>query len=387
MGHRLNRCININDLRRHAHRMLPSPVLGYLEGGADDEVTLARNIAAYSAVDLLPSVLADVSKIDLTTRVLGSTLSIPIMLAPTGMSRLFHEDAELAVARAAAKFNTLYTLSTVATETIESVAHVSAGPKMFQVYVLKDFGLNSEFIQRARAAGYTSLCLTVDVPVGGNRERDLQTGMALPPKFTWESKLSLAMHPSWSLSRLFGKPFDLPNVSQHVAGNHARLAERMNYIFSQFDPSVSWQDAEKMIAEWGGPFAIKGILNADDARKAEAIGATAVIVSNHGGRQLDNSPATFDCLTNIVDAVGDRMEIIIDGGIRRGTDALKAIALGANACMIGRPYLYGLTVGGQAGVERTLNIFKSELERNLALLGCAKISDLNGQFIQHRAWR
>jgi L-lactate dehydrogenase (cytochrome) len=303
------------------------------------------------------------------------------------MSRLFHEDAELAVAKAAAACRTLYTLSTVATESIESVAAVSSGPKMFQLYVLGDKGLNRDFIQRSKASGYTALCLTVDVPTGGNRERDIRTGMAIPPKFTLASKLSLALHPRWSLARWLGQDFDLPNVSHLVPGDRSSLSERMGFVFRQFDPRVNWRDAEQMIAEWDGPFAIKGILSADDAKQAVAIGATAVIVSNHGGRQLDTAPATVDCLTDIVAAVDGKAEVILDGGIRRGTDVLKAMALGATACMIGRPYLYGLSIAGQQGVEHALNIFRDEIRRDLALLGCPDIRDIDSGFIRARYLR
>jgi L-lactate dehydrogenase (cytochrome) len=369
-----SRYINIADLRAAARRRLPLPVRAYLEGGADDGYSLERNRAAFSAYELLPRYLVDVSEVDLTTQVLDTTLSMPLMLSPTGMSRLFHPDAELAVARAAAAAGTMYTLSTVATESIESVARVSSGPRMFQIYVLRDAGLNSEFIQRCKEAGYTALCLTVDVPAGGNRENDRRTGMAIPPQFTWRSKLSFALHPLWSLAQLQGPAFDLPNVSQHAGATD--MAGLMDYVFSQFDPSVTWDDAERMIAEWDGPFAIKGVLSAEDAKRAADIGASAVIVSNHGGRQLDGVPGTLDALPAIADAAGDRLEVLLDGGIRRGTDVLKALALGAKACMIGRPYIYGLSVGGEAGVARALEIFREELIRDHALLGCLRPADV-----------
>jgi L-lactate dehydrogenase (cytochrome) len=381
---RAARWVNVQDARRHAHAALPSPILGYLEGGADDEYTLGRNTAAYGEHELLPRFLVDVSAVDTRTTVLGTKVEFPVLLSPTGMSRLFHPEAELAVARAAAKAGTLYCLSTVATESIETIAAASSGPKMFQVYVLRDQGLNSEFIQRCKAANYNALCLTVDVPAGGNRERDLRTGIAIPPRFGWRSKLSFAAHPAWTYARMTGKPFNLPNVRSESVGQGAGLPERMEYIFSRFDPSVSWQHAERMIEEWNGPFAIKGILSADDARQAAAIGASAVIVSNHGGRQLDSVPATFDCLQDIVDAVGDQMEVILDGGIRRGTDVVKAMAMGANACMIGRPYLYGLAAAGEAGVSRVLDIFRDEISRDLALIGAPSLQKLNREFLRRR---
>ncbi len=378
----LERLINIAELRARARRALPLPIRGYLEGGADDGYSLSRNSAAFANYELLPRYLVDVSEIDLSTEVLGTKVSMPVLLSPTGMSRLFHPEAELAVARAAARADTLYCLSTVATESIESVAAAADGPKMFQIYVLRDAGLNAEFIQRCKAANYSALCLTVDVPAGGNRETDLRTGMSIPPKFSWRSKLSFAMHPRWSFAQLFGPNFDMPNVSHRLGGDAAGMAGLMEFIFSRFDASVSWDDAAAMIAEWSGPFAIKGILTAEDARRAADIGATAVIVSNHGGRQLDGVPATLDCLPEIVDAVGDRVEVLLDGGIRRGTDVLKALALGARACMIGRPYLYGLSTAGEAGVSRALDIFRNELTRDLALLGCQTPAQVSRQHLR-----
>ena len=382
MPDRLQRLINVRDFRDRAHAALPAPVLGYLEGGADDEYTLGRNLAAWKEFELLPRYLVDVGEIDTRTRVLGVEVDFPLLLAPTGMSRLFHPEAELAVARAAAASGTLYCLSTVATETIESVAGACPGPKMFQVYVLRDPGLNSELIQRCRAAGYDALCLTVDVPVGGNRERDIRTGMVFPPTFGWRSKLSFFTHPRWSLGQLRGPGFDLPNVTHRVAADHVGNLSGVQYMFSQFDTTVTWDDAERMIAEWNGPFAIKGILSPADARRAVSIGASAVIVSNHGGRQLDGAPATADCLTAIVDAVDGAAEVIIDGGIRRGSDVVKALAIGATAGMIGRPYLYGLATAGEAGVRRVLEILRAEIVRGLGLVGCRAASALTRDYLR-----
>jgi L-lactate dehydrogenase (cytochrome) len=384
MSH-LDRVCNIEDLRQRARNRLPDPVLHYLEGGADDEVTLRRNIDAFADYELIPRFLVDIGDSDLSTEVLGCRLPMPLLLAPTGMSRLFHPEAELAVARAAGQHGTMCCLSTVGSESIESVAAVATGPKMFQIYVLGDQGLNTEFINRARESGYDALCLTVDVPVGGNRERDKRTGMAIPPKFTWRSKLSFATHPRWSLRQLLGPRFDLPNISGRVPDKSATLAERMAFIFGQFDPSVTWKDAERMITEWNGPFAIKGILSPEDARQAIDIGATTVMVSNHGGRQLDTSPATIDALADIVDAVRGHADVIIDGGIRRGTDVVKALALGAKACMIGRPYLYGLVTAGEEGVGKVLDIFETEIRRDLALLGCRTPAEVGSRHIRHRS--
>ncbi len=379
---KLSDCLNIWDLRDAAQSALPSPILAYLEGGTDDEYSLRRNCDAFADYELIPKFLVDVSDVEMSTRVLGTQMDFPVLLSPTGMSRLFHPDAELAVARAAAKHGTLYCLSTVATESIESVAAAAAGPKMFQIYVLKDQGLNTEFIDRARAANYQALCLTVDVTTGSNRERDLRLGMTMPPRFPWRSRLSFLTHPAWTLARMTGPSFDLPNISHRMDKQLPNITERLGYIFQQFDPSVSWADAEAMIAQWNGPFAIKGILSPADAKQAVAIGASAIIVSNHGGRQLDTVPAPIDCLQSIADAVGDEAEVILDGGIRRGTDVLKAMAMGAKACMIGRPYLYGLAAAGEAGVDHALKILKDEVKRDLALIGCQSPNDLDLSFIR-----
>jgi L-lactate dehydrogenase (cytochrome) len=384
MSFDVRRSLNVSDLRKRARAVLPAPVLGYLEGGADDEYSLNRNIEAFRDYELIPRYLVDISSVDTRTHVLGVDVDLPLLLSPTGFSRMFHPEAELAAARAAASRDTMYTLSTVATESIESVASACTGPKMFQVYVLKDPGLNFEFIQRCRDANYDALCLTVDVPAGGNRERDLRTGMVMPPTFGWRSKLSFATHPTWSLGQLRGPAFDVPNVSSRVSGYRAGLGEQMNYLFSQFDPTVTWKDAERMIEAWDGPFAIKGIMSPDDARRAVEVGASAVIVSNHGGRQLDTVPATIDCLKAVVDEVSGDAEVIIDGGIRRGTDVLKALALGATACMVGRPYVYGLASGGEVGVGRVLDIFKAEIARDLALIGCTRPGELGREYVRYR---
>ncbi|MEQ8733971.1 MAG: alpha-hydroxy acid oxidase [Rhodospirillaceae bacterium] len=381
----LDRCHNIDSLRTRAKRRLPAPVFHYMDGGADDEVTLRRNTEAFDDYELLPNLLTDITGLDTKTQALGVELDWPVFLAPTGMSKLFHHTGEIAVARAARNAGTLYSLSTLATTSIENVAAATDGPKMFQIYVFKDRGLTKEFIARCKAAKYDALCLTIDVPVPGNRERDKVTGMTMPPKFSLSSLLSFALHPEWSLNALRDPSFDLANVSQRsdlsIAGDQV---SPIQYLTSQIDSSVTWKDAAWMAQEWGGRFLIKGVHSAHDALKAADIGAHGVMVSNHGGRQLDGVSACIDALPPIVDAVGDKLEIILDGGIRRGTHVIKALALGATACSIGRGYLYGLGAGGQAGVEKALSLLRSEVERGMALLGVTKISEITADVLQRR---
>lgn len=347
----------------------------YIDGGADDEWTMRRNISAFDDYELLPSCLVDVDRIDLSTHVLGCELKLPFFLAPTGMSRLFHQDRELGVARAADRFGTMYSLSTVGTTSLEDIADAAPGPRMFQLYILKDRGLTTEFIERCKAAKYQALCLTVDLAVAGNRERDKVHGMTMPPRFGLKSLWSFATHPAWTLNVLRHRTFELANVA-HRMGELEDGTSLMQYVNQQFDRSVTWDDAAAMIEQWGGPFVIKGIVTAEDAIRARAIGATAVMVSNHGGRQLDGAPAAIDCIAPIRDAVGNDLEIIVDSGIRRGTHMLKALALGADCCAVGRPYLYGLGAAGEEGVDLALGLLKDELERDMRLMGLTSMDQL-----------
>jgi L-lactate dehydrogenase (cytochrome) len=295
------------------------------------------------------------------------------------MNRLFHHGAESAAARAAQQSGTFFTLSTMGTTRIEEIAALGDGPWMFQIYILKDRGLTTEFVERCRAAKFQALCLTVDTAVAGNRERDRVTGMILPPRFTLKSFASFAAHPRWAFHLLMNPDFQLANVVHRVG--KLGTVSLIDYVNSQFDRSVTWDDVARLREQWGGPFVLKGLQTAADAKRAVEVGATAVMISNHGGRQLDGAAAPIDCLGAMRDAVGDRLELIVDGGIRRGTHVLKALALGANACSIGRGYLYGLAAGGQAGVERALGLLRAELERDLALLGCRQLSDLRPEHV------
>ncbi len=365
-----------------AKKRLPAPLFHYIDGGADDEWTLRNNTSAFERYELIPSQLQNVETIDLKTQVLGTTLELPFFLSPTGMSRLFHHEKELAVCRAADRAGTLYRLSTIATTSIEEIAENMQGPRMYQVYILKDRGLTAEFVTRSREAGYQALCLTVDTPIAGNRERDLVNGMTMPPKFTLKNLLSYASHFSWAFNLLLHPDFRLANVAHRVDALGAGAMGLIEYVNSQFDRTVSWDDAAWLAEQWDGPFVIKGLLSADDARRARDIGASAIMISNHGGRQLDGVSAPVDCVAPMREAVGDHMELIVDGGIRRGTHILKALALGANACSVGRPYLYGLAAGGEAGVDHAIEILRSETERSLALLGCTASSSLGPKYLR-----
>lgn len=372
----IDRCFNVADFRRLARRRLPAPMFHYIDGGADDELTLRRNTSAFDNYNLMPSGLVDTSVLDVTTEVLGQKLSMPLFLAPTGLTRLFHHDGERAVARAAAEAGTMYSLSTLSSVSIEEVGTITSGPKMFQIYIHKDRGLTYEFINRCKAAGYHALCLTVDTIVAGNRERDLMTGMTTPPRMTLASLLSFALHPLWTLNYLTHEKFQLANVADRITAGSTAASSVIDYINEQFDRALTWQDAEKAIAAWGGPFAIKGVMSVADARRAVEVGASAIMISNHGGRQLDSAPAPIDCVESIVDAVGDKIEVIVDGGVRRGSHVLKALALGAKACSMGRPYLYALAAGGEAGVMRLLGRLRAEIDRDMALMGCTNITQV-----------
>ncbi len=368
------KCVNIGDLERAARARLPSPLYDYIAGGADDEYTLRRNVSAFDRYELVPSYLRDVRRVDLSRPVLGRCLDWPLILAPTGMNKLFHKDGETGVAREAAKAGAGYSLSTMGTASIEDIAAASNGFKMFQLYPLNDHGLNRAMIQRCRAAGFDALCITVDCIVAGNRERDLRSGMTVPPKFTLSSIASFARRPHWCVDYLLGDKFSLPNIGDGTSGGN--VSTLSSYFAQKMEANITWSMIEAIAAEWGGPLAIKGLQSAEDAELAGKSGATAVIISNHGGRQLDGASATVDCLPEIVDAVGDRLDVICDGGIRRGSHVAKAIALGATACMTGRPYLYGLAAFGAPGVGRALTILHDELQRTLALAGCANLDQL-----------
>ncbi len=380
----LKNCHNIADLRTRARRRLPPAIFDFMDGGADDEVTLQRNSSAFDDYELLPRHLTDVSDIDLTTDVLGQTISAPVILAPTGMSRLFHHDGELAVARAAAEAGVYYGLSTASSVVLEEVAAATNGPKMFQLYIHKDRELTRELMARAKDAGFQAACVTIDTAVLGNRERDLYSGLTVPPRLTLKSLMGFALHPGWGWNVLTREKLGMPNVAHRVDAINRNASSIIAYVNGQFDPSVTWDDVAEVAAAWGGPFGVKGVMSATDAVRAADAGASAVIVSNHGGRQLDGAAATVDLLAECVDALAGRAEVILDGGVRRGTHVIKALALGAKACMMGRPYLWGLASGGQAGVGHFLGLLRGEIERGMALTGCRSVDEVTRDYIRRR---
>lgn len=378
----LNKCLNVEDLYRLAKKKLPKAIYDYMAGGADDERALANNSSAFDRYQLVPKILQDVRKIDLKTQVLGCKLDLPFYISPIGQSRFFHPDCDLAGVRAAAKFNTLFTLSTFSGKLLEEVSEETPAGKAFQVYVMTNAAENRRLIDRCKAANYKALVLTVDTIVGGNRERDLRNGLTIPPKLSLSSMLDFAMKPKWVWNYITDTGQDLINLEN--APDPKDATNFLNYMSNLLERNLTWQHAKEMIEYWDGPFAIKGIVSADDAKQAVAIGASTLILSNHGGRQLDSSPAPIEMVQEIRAAVGDDVEIIVDGGIRRGSDVIKAIALGANACSIGKAYVCGLGAGGQAGVERALTILKTEIERDMALIGCTNLSQLNLSMIRDR---
>ena len=373
---RLTDCHNTEDFRRLARRRLPSPVFHYIDGAADDEITKARNTAAFDDCDLVPRVLAGVEQVDMRTTLMGREIALPLFFAPTALQRLFHWQGERAVGAAAEKFGTWFGISSLATVSIEEVGATVRAPKLFQLYVHKDEGLNRSMVERCKAAGFDAIALTVDTIVGGNRERCLRTGFTSPPRLTPRSALSFAAHPRWTLDYLFREPFALPNLQTHVSQGTKVALSVADYFDTMLDQSMDWRAAERIRADWGGQFCLKGVMSVEDAERAIDIGATAIMVSNHGGRQLDGSRAPFDHLAEITDAVGDRIEVICDGGIRRGTHVLKALSVGAKACSGGRLYRYALAAAGQPGVERAMGKLKGEIERDMKLMGARSLADL-----------
>jgi len=382
---KLQQCISIEDLRCLARRRLPSPVFDFLEGGADDEWTVGRNTEGFEDYPLMPKTLVDIGGINMSTRLLGCNIDWPVIAAPTGATALFHHTAESAVARAFAESGTFYAMSTMANQSLEKIGALNDAPKIFQVYVFRDRGLTEALVERCTTAGFNALCLTVDTPLSGNRERDRRNGLSIPPRLTMKSLLKFASKPTWSINSKFRSKFELANFSDTDQVSLQPGQSALEYINSQFDRTLTWKDAAWLAKKWQGPFIVKGIMSVADALQAIDIGATAIWLSNHGGRQFDSVPATIDCLAGIRETVPDDIELIFDGGVRRGTDVLKALALGANACAIGRPYLYGLAAGASEGVTHSLNILRSELERGMALLGTPTLDDIGQSCLATRA--
>ena len=373
----LDDCYSILDLRNLARRRLPTPIFNIMDGGAETEVTLRRNTAAFDDVQLIPRALVDVGQVDTSARILGQDLQWPVYCSPTGGSQFFHPDGELAVARATAKSGTLYGLSTASTYCIEEVAAASNGPKLFQLYICKDRDFTRTLIERAKRSGYVALCVTIDTPIGGKCERELRARLFGPwHRWPLNTVMAFARHPGWAIKGLGRGSRSLANFTD-PHGKPAHFA-----VFGeQLEPSITWEDIREIVDLWGGPLALKGVMSADDARRAADAGVAAIIVSNHGGRQLDGAAATIEALPDIAQAVGDRIEVILDGGIRRGVHVLKALASGAKACSIGRPYLYGLSAGGEAGVTKALDILRTELVRAMQLAGCPNLASIDERLI------
>jgi L-lactate dehydrogenase (cytochrome) len=381
---RLSDCHNIDDFRLLAKQRLPWPVFDYIDGAADDELTKGRNTAAYADCDLVPDVLAGVHEIDTSVTVLGRKSALPLILSPTALQRVFHWQGERAVARAAEKFGLWFGISSLATVSIEEIGAMVSSPKMFQFYYHNDRGLNRSMIERCKAARFDAIALTVDTIVSGKRERCARSGFTSPPRFTPSSALSYAIKPRWALDYVFREKFALPNLDTHVQEGTGEPVSIAGYFNTMLDTSLDWKMAEQLREDWGGTFALKGVMSVADARRAVEIGADAIMISNHGGRQLDGSRAPFDQVREIVDAVGGKIEVICDGGVRRGTHVLKALAAGATCASGGRLYLYALAAAGQPGVERAIGLLKDEIERGMKLMGVKSVSELNRDRLRWR---
>lgn len=391
---RLNTCADVGDLRRLAERRLPAGVFDYIDGGAEDELTLARNELAYQAFGFRPRVLRDVSAVDPTCMLLGRPTPLPLVLAPTGFTRVAHPSGELAVARAAARLGVPCTLSTMGTRSIEEVADASdsvawgaEGERRlwFQVYVWKDRELLADMIERSAAAGYEALVVTVDAPQLGRRERDVRRGMELPPKLGFDTIVDGILRPSWTWQFLRNDPIMFANVTSSSRGGNkpdgTSAVVLSEHLAQQFDPSLSWDDIDWFRSRWDGKLIVKGVQTTDDAVLCAERGVDAVCLSNHGGRQLDGAPAPIDLVAPCREAVGDSIEIIADGGVRRGSDMVKALALGADAVMAGRPYLYALGAAGELGVDWLLGFFDDGMRRTMALCGAATVEDIEPDLV------
>ncbi|WP_233548197.1 alpha-hydroxy acid oxidase [Aurantiacibacter zhengii] len=381
---RLSDCHKIADFRELARRRLPFPVFNYIDGAADDEATRRRNTAAFADVDLVPDVLVGADRLDLATTIMGRETALPLMLSPTALQRIFHWQGERAVAAVAERHGLWFGISSLSTVSIEEVGERWRGPKMLQYYYHKDRGLNAALVERAKAAKFDAIALTVDTIVSGNRERCKRTGFTTPPRFTPANVLSYARHPKWALNFLFREKFDLPNLSTYVEAGSGKAISIQDYFNTMLDPGLNWQAAERLRNDWGGMFCLKGIMSVGDARRAADMGVDAIMVSNHGGRQMDGGRAPFDQLAEIVDAVGDRVEVILDGGVTRGNHVVKALSMGAKAASGGRLYLYALAAAGEEGVERAVTILSDEIQRAMKLMGKTCPAELSRDNLRSR---
>src|SRR5258706_6381506 len=380
---RLRDCHNFHDFRRLARRRLPGPIFDYIDGAADDEVTYRRNTASFERCDLVPNVLRGVETIDMSVTVMGQKLAMPVYCSPTALQRLFHHQGERAVAAAAAKYGTMFGVSSLGTISLEELRKAHDTPQVYQFYFHRDRGLNRAMMQRAKDAGVEVMMLTVDSITGGNRERDLRTGFSIPFKLTLGGMYQFAIKPMWGINYITHDSFKLPQLDEHVDMSGGALSIG-RYFTEMLDASMTWDDVADMVRLWNGPFCLKGIMAPADAKRAIDIGCNGIILSNHGGRQLDGSRSPFDQLAEIVDAVADRIDVMMDRGVQRGTHVLKALSLGAKAVGVGRFYLFALAAAGQAGVERALALTPAEIERDMRLMGCQSIAQLSRDNLRFR---
>ncbi|RUX76454.1 alpha-hydroxy-acid oxidizing protein [Mesorhizobium sp. M7A.F.Ca.US.006.04.2.1] len=380
---RLSDCHNFSDFRRMAQQRLPGPIFNYIDGAADDEVTYRRNTESFETCDLVPNVLRGVSEVDMSVTVMGQKLAMPFYCSPTALQRLFHHQGERAVAKAAAKYGTMFGVSSLGTVSLEEARSISSSPQVYQFYFHRDRGLNRAMMQRAKAVGVEVMMLTVDSITGGNRERDKRTGFAIPFRLNLAGMAQFALKPAWAINYFTHEGFELPQLDEHVdMGGGTMSISR--YFTEMLDPSMTWDDVAEMVKLWSGPFCLKGVMSVEDAKRAVDIGCSGIVLSNHGGRQLDGSRAAFDQLAEVVDAVGDRIDVIMDGGVQRGTHVLKALSLGAKAVGVGRYYLFPLAAAGQPGVERALEQMRVEIERGMKLMGCSSIEQLSRNNLRFR---
>jgi L-lactate dehydrogenase (cytochrome) len=380
---RLSDCHNFRDFRALARRRLPGPIFDYIDGAADDEVTYRRNTASFEQCDLVPGVLRGVPSVDLSVTVMGQKLAMPVYCSPTALQRLFHHRGERAVAAAASRYGTMFGVSSLGTVSLEELRKAYPTPQVYQFYFHKDRGLNRAMMQRAKQAGVDVMMLTVDSITGGNRERDLRTGFSIPFRLTLGGMLQFAIKPMWALNYVTHEKFTLPQLDEHIDMGGGTMSIG-RYFTEMLDPAMTWDDVAAMVREWNGQFCLKGVMSAADARRAAEIGCTGIILSNHGGRQLDGSRAPFDQLAEIVDAVGDRLDVMMDGGVQRATHVIKALSLGAKAVGVGRFYLFPLAAAGEAGVDRALGLMRAELERDMKLMGCSAVGQLSRDNLRFR---
>jgi L-lactate dehydrogenase (cytochrome) len=379
---RLKNCHSYHDFKNLARKRLPSPIFNYIDGAADDEVTYKRNTSSFDDCDLVPNVLNGVEDVDISTTIMGQNIDMPIYCSPTALQRLFHYKGEDGVAAAAEKYGTMFGVSSLGTVSIKELRKYKT-PQFYQFYFHKDRGLNVAMMQSASDTGIEVMMLTVDSITGGNRERDLRTGFSIPFSMTLGGMLQFGLKPVWGINYLTHKKLSLPQLDEHIdmSGDPISISR---YFSEMLDPSMNWQDVEEMVKIWDGQFCLKGIMSVEDAKRAVDIGCTGIILSNHGGRQLDGSRSPFDQLSEIVNAVGDKIDVIMDSGVQRGTHVLKALSLGAKAVGGGRFYLFPLAAAGQIGVERALGLMRAEIVRGMQLMGCKSVADLSKNNLKFR---